>query len=1237
MGCAAVRKWDLRNWETDVISDIEATGKDEGVRVDDRCFNLADCRTYRCTAVAAATSTWVVCAGSLPISTGSRTVIVADGSGDWVEEGDVTISATGLITTTGGLCLDESDICFSDSGGIERATLGLNGDDWEITAFDSLGVETATLSIDTANGTADFDGVITVDGLVIGGTDASDAHVDADDFVVGTLSTQDAGMSVLVEPTTGQGWLAFTDVSTVMAADLHWDAASGELRSRVAGTQWLSATASAVGIVPDTTLSGDLTLNSAAPTLTMGDNTGNPTIQMQTSAAGTAALYMGDGTNAQDGGVGYYAASDAVFLRAANADQIYLVDTALYPSTDNDLQLGLTIRRWTTVNSYAGDFATNVGVTGTLTASGLTYPTSDGGSGDIMSTNGAGTLSLVTLASLGLPDAGTTNDATLRWDAVGTQWLENTALLATSAGAVTASGNLTLDSASPVLQLGDGTGNPTVQIVGSATGFPAVFFQDVGQALQWDEAAQILRQYIAGNAEVTLNASTLTLPTNDLTLSAGDLTVTAGDATIGGTLLLSHATNPQLHFIDSGNRIFVNGGAMQFFLGGSREMYFDSSAMYLESNDLTLTTGDLTVTAGAGTIGGTFTASGLTYPTSDGGSGDIMYTDGAGNLSLVSLAYLGLPGYGSTDNATLRWDSGNAQWEENTALLATSAGAVTASGNLTLDADSAILNVGSGTGTAANPNIWIRSDGAGNSALYFVKGTSFGAGDFFIGQTQIEDLRVYYHDGTAQRLTQSWYNDASIAMMEDAQSSASLTLGSTSFGAGESAKVFLRGNNTGLPGIQFYDANTALMYYNAGQYLESYVSGTKTMQMETGEVNFYQDLLLDSASPTLTVGDGSVSASSGTILIGGGATSNPTAQFIDGGNTITFRESIQDFSSLVGGVEFMVWGQGSRVYLMPDSSITSPLVSVGNSSSMAATDEAYMVLYGGTSGAPAYRFIDSGNYLEFLELGQYYQLAIGGTANYVFAPTVLRPTAAAKDLGGGAASTETWSVFYQEDGVSAPSTPTGGIAQYKDSSDSLVKIKHSSGNVSTIAHDADSQVVAVHERATTDLARSNTTSESSYFAYSIPAGALGANGVLNAVFVGDLVNGVGDGSPLTVTIIIKLGTTVLFEDDTLTFDDVAATSPRIPFTIKAWMANQNSESDQIGGAEVIFGKGSSATTGFGNLASASGEIVQSVSFTDGAEDTSSAKTFDIRMTMDVASTSTIIRRRMAYLTISKEA
>lgn len=74
----SVRAVDERNWESDVIGDIQGIGANKGVRVNDRCWNIGDNNLYYCTAVADESSTWSALTGGITVLERSTTTVTIE-------------------------------------------------------------------------------------------------------------------------------------------------------------------------------------------------------------------------------------------------------------------------------------------------------------------------------------------------------------------------------------------------------------------------------------------------------------------------------------------------------------------------------------------------------------------------------------------------------------------------------------------------------------------------------------------------------------------------------------------------------------------------------------------------------------------------------------------------------------------------------------------------------------------------------------------------------------------------------------------------------------------------------------------------------------------------------------------------------------------------------------------------------------------------------------------------------
>ena len=159
--------------------------------------------------------------------------------------------------------------------------------------------------------------------------------------------------------------------------------------------------------------------------------------------------------------------------------------------------------------------------------------------------------------------------------------------------------------------------------------------------------------------------------TGDLSISGGDITVPSGNLTITtpaiGTQLI---LNPNGSAVDIGNLfglgIIINRDQTYFYKGveitGSLTVNTISSAdsSAIQINDSLNLSGTLTANSG-------LVANGITYPTTDGTSGQVLITNGAGTLSFTSInsfpgiTFVGDDSTGSTINTaeTLKFSGGN--------------------------------------------------------------------------------------------------------------------------------------------------------------------------------------------------------------------------------------------------------------------------------------------------------------------------------------------------------------------------------------------------------------------------------------------------------------------------------------------------------------------------------------------------------------------------------------------------
>jgi len=116
------------------------------------------------------------------------------------------------------------------------------------------------------------------------------------------------------------------------------------------------------------------------------------------------------------------------------------------------------------------------------------------------------------------------------------------------------------------------------------------------------------------------------------TIVVGGLTVDGAGNNAGKLAITDEGSYSQIAFYDNNGDPQVNlkGVAGNLYIeGGSGIIRLHTYASFSVNGDVTLNNSG----QGNTTIGGTLTAGGLTYPTSNGTSGDVLTSDGAGNVS----------------------------------------------------------------------------------------------------------------------------------------------------------------------------------------------------------------------------------------------------------------------------------------------------------------------------------------------------------------------------------------------------------------------------------------------------------------------------------------------------------------------------------------------------------------------------------------------------------------------------
>ena len=118
--------------------------------------------------------------------------------------------------------------------------------------------------------------------------------------------------------------------------------------------------------------------------------------------------------------------------------------------------------------------------------------------------------------------------------------------------------------------------------------------------------------------------------TNSITV--GGLTVDGAGNTIGKLDITDQGTYSQIQFYNNTGvaKVALKGVADNLYIeGGAGHIRLHTHALFYTNGDVTLNNGG----NGNTTIGGSLTAGGLTYPTTNGSSGQVLTSDGSGNVT----------------------------------------------------------------------------------------------------------------------------------------------------------------------------------------------------------------------------------------------------------------------------------------------------------------------------------------------------------------------------------------------------------------------------------------------------------------------------------------------------------------------------------------------------------------------------------------------------------------------------
>lgn len=160
----------------------------------------------------------------------------------------------------------------------------------------------------------------------------------------------------------------------------------------------------------------------------------------------------------------------------------------------------------------------------------------------------------------------------------------------------------------------------------------------------------------------------------------------------------------------------------------------------------------------------------------------------------------------------------------------------------------------------------------------------------------------------------------------------------------------------------------------------------------------------------------------------------------------------------------------------------------------------------------------------------------------------------------------------------------------------------------------------------------STTTETSVYSKSISAGDMSAERMLRLTLVGDYMN--NSGGPVDITLRVKFGATTVYAG----VNGVGTSDPdRAPLILELWFANLDATTQRLAGVLNFGWRGPAPTTGQGSLnfgdplASGGGDMTHTVIGGTSAEDTTSAKTFEVTVQHGTSSAGLSFRRHFAVL------
>lgn len=593
----------------------------------------------------------------------------------------------------------------------------------------------------------------------------------------------------------------------------------------------------------------------------IGDGTGNPSQILNGVSGGTAWLryQRGSGNRWR---VGVNTSDDDFTIGWYNGSAVFQGDVLVISTTDGEVR---AVQNFV-VNGAAATFS----------------------SPSVVATLGDGTGSPVHV--LDKLDAGTAdvlfqNGGTDKWGIrvdsaedllfrrfTGGVFQDNALAIDDGTGTVTIANNLELDSASPTLAVGDGSGGNVSITLDSSAATHAQFIYKAGGALTWvvqKDATNSNLQFSRYNPTyqddplVIDNATGDVIVANDCSYTNPSVIVTLGDGTGSPSLVFdkSNGGGPRVFdFLNAGVRRYdLNFNSFEDLVYRNYDSggVFTANAIVLQSNAIIRFEGaqvQLDTPSPILRIG-------------DGSGTPRAYFDkldtGTSLLDFLNEGVIRWRFYHFTDeNLYVQQYDASGVFVENLLNLSSTTGSFTIRSGLTqLLSPSAILTVGDGTG---NPKLRINKVGAGTTTYIElqVAGSMRWRIDFetsadidFVSNTLGSVFRLDRTTGEVRIANDAYYSNPNVTVtLGDGLGNPELILDKAAGGAGG----YLYWRNTGAELIRTgVDATDVWrLWRHNGASFDSFLQVTSAeFKVNVGSV-FLADLKLLSGSPDLTVGDG---------------------------------------------------------------------------------------------------------------------------------------------------------------------------------------------------------------------------------------------------------------------------------------------------------------------------------------------------------------------------------------------